>query len=130
MSQETGQTYDIFISHASEDKKDFVEPLAYALQTVGISVWYDDFSLKIGDSLSEAIDRGLANSSHGLVVLSQNFFEKKWPRRELGALIARSVRILPIWHNITAEDVKEYSPILADIVAVNSLQGMDSVVQR
>src|SRR6266702_2239067 len=110
--------YDMFISHASEDKKEFVEPLAYQLQALGLSVWYDDFSLKIGDSLRESIDRGLANSSYGLVVLSPDFFRKNWPQRELGALFAlqdpRGKIILPVWHNITIGQIKEYSPMLAD----------------
>ena len=50
--------YDLFISHASEDKDDFVRPLANALKSLGVKVWYDEFTLKIGDSLRGSIDRG------------------------------------------------------------------------
>lgn len=69
--------WDIFISHASEDKETFVKPLAEALKSLGMRVWYDDFTLSIGDSLSRSIDTGLINSSYGVVVLSPCFFSKR-----------------------------------------------------
>lgn len=97
--------YDVFLSHASEDKAEVGAPLARKLRSWGVNVWYDDFILQIGDSLSEKIDYGLANSRKGVVVLSHNFFEKKWTKRELRGLIAREIDdqqlILPVWHNIT-----------------------------
>ncbi|MGI8539212.1 MAG: toll/interleukin-1 receptor domain-containing protein [Rubrobacteraceae bacterium] len=117
--------YDIFISHASEDKEDFVEPLAELLSGMGFKVWYDDFVLDVGDSLSRSIDMGIANSGYGLVVLSPQFFTKGWTERELAGLTAREVAgrrklILPVWHNVTHEDVLEYSPMLADKVALDT----------
>jgi len=117
--------YDIFISHASQDKEDFVEPLAEQLSDMGFKVWYDDFVLEVGDSLSRSIDRGIANAEYGLVVLSPYFFERGWTERELAGLTAREVAgrgklILPIWHNVTHEDVLEYSPMLADKVALDT----------
>ena len=75
---EGDEEYDCFISHASEDK-DFVEPLAERLRELGLTVWYDKFVLKIGDSLRESIDRGLASSRYGVVVISHAFFTKRWP---------------------------------------------------
>ncbi len=83
------KSHDAFISHASEDKEEFVRPLAEALHEAGFSVWYDVFSLKIGDSLRRSIDRGLADSRYGIVVLSSAFFEKNWPQYELDGLIAK-----------------------------------------
>jgi hypothetical protein len=59
----------IFISHASEDKHDFVRPLAHALKSRGLRVWYDEFSLKLGDSLRRSIDKGLAECSAGVAKL-------------------------------------------------------------
>lgn len=53
---------DLFLSHATEDKDGFVRPLAHALTALGASVWYDEFSLRAGDSLRESIDRGLRSS--------------------------------------------------------------------
>lgn len=116
--------YHLFISHASEDKDDFVRPLADALRRLGVEVWYDEFELKIGDSLRRSIDRGLANSRYGVVVLSSAFFAKNWPQYELDGLVAREVTgakvVLPIWHKITRDEVLAYSPTLADKVALNS----------
>ena len=126
--------YDVFISHASEDKATFVRPLANALQQAGLKVWYDEFTLKLGDSLRESIDRGLGTSRYGLVVLSHHFFTKDWPQRELNGLFATikggERRILPVWHEISAMEVKQYSPMLSDIFAVNSSEGIEAVVKR
>ena len=113
--------YDVFISHASEDKEAFVRPLAEALVIGGLMVWYDEFELKIGDSLRRKIDKGLAHSRFGIVVLSQAFFKKGWTNYELDGLVTRAVSgeqiLLPIWHNISKNEVIEYSPSLADKVA-------------
>lgn len=68
--------WDVFISHASEDKATFVEELASRLEQLGLRVWYDDFTLTVGDHLRESIEMGLANSKYGIVVLSQAFFRK------------------------------------------------------
>lgn len=113
--------YDVFISHASEDKDAIVRPLAEALAKGGLKVWYDEFELKIGDSLRRKIDKGLAHSRFGIVVLSQAFFKKGWTNYELDGLVTRSISgeqiLLPIWHNISKNEVIEYSPSLADKVA-------------
>jgi len=81
--------YDAFISHASEDKDGFVRPLAEKLEEQGVNVWYDEFELSVGNQLRKSIDRGLANSSYGIVVLSPNFFDKGWPEMELDGLVAK-----------------------------------------
>jgi len=116
--------YDVFISHASEDKSEVVRPLALALQEKNLKVWYDEFELKIGDSLRQKIDRGLANSRFGIVVLSKNFIRKGWTNYELDGIITKSVSgqqvVLPIWHDITKQEVIDYSPSLADKVARNT----------
>lgn len=113
--------FDVFISHASEDKDEIVRPLAHALQEKGLRVWFDEFELRIGDSLRRSIDRGLANSRSGLVVLSPAFLGKGWANYELDGLVTRSVTgeqiLLPIWHNLTKQEVIKYSPSLADKVA-------------
>jgi len=113
--------YDVFISHASEDKEEIVRPLASALRDEGLSVWYDEFELKIGDSLRRKIDLGLTNSRVGLVVLSRSFISKGWTNYELDGIITRAVTgeqiLLPIWHNISKREVMDFSPSLADKVA-------------
>lgn len=120
----TNRQFDFFISHASEDKKDFVAGLAAELTALGAEVFYDEATLKVGDSLRRSIDAGLRNSRFGVVVLSTAFFKKEWPARELDGLTALEVdgrsRILPIWHKVSKDEVAAYSPTLADKVALNT----------
>lgn len=120
-SLDQSKEYDVFISHASEDKDNLVRPLAAALIEEKLSVWYDEFELKIGDSLRRKIDRGLAKSRVGLVVLSKSFIGKGWTNYELDGIVTRSVGgeqiLLPIWHNISKQEVIDYSPSLADKLA-------------
>lgn len=115
------ESHDVFISHASEDKDDIVRPLANALINEGLNVWYDEFSLRIGDSLRQKIDQGLARSRVGLVVLSPTFISKGWTNYELDGIITKTVSgeqiLLPIWHNLTKQQVVDYSPSLADKLA-------------
>ncbi len=126
--------HDVFISHATEDKADFVEPLAQALRAAGVKVWYDDFVLEWGDTLRGAIDRGLGESRYGIVVLSPAFLKKKkWTEHELDGLFAREQPgnkvILPIWHNITRDDLAGYSASFADRLAKNSAKdSVDDIV--
>ena len=129
------KVYDFFISHASEDKDGFVRGLAEALQDRGAKVWYDDFTLKVGDSLRREIDRGLANSRFGVVVLSRHFFNKEWPQKELDGLstleVEGDIRILPVWHEISKDEVARHSPMLADKVALNtSLKSTDEIADE
>lgn len=123
-----------FISHASEDKDDFVRPLAHALKRRGINVWYDEFSLKVGDSLRRSIDKGLLECDFGVVVLSHSFFQKEWPQRELDALVTAEIsgvkRVIPIWHNIDATAIALVSPMLADKVALQSKKGPEAIAEQ
>src|SRR5665647_2336044 len=126
--------YDAFICHASEDKADFVRPLADQLRAQHIEVWYDEVSLKVGDSLRRSIDRGLSQSRFGIVVFSRDFFRKQWSQWELDGLVARQNAdgasvILPIWRGVRHEDVLAYSPSLADKFAVSADAGMAEVVR-
>lgn len=130
------KSHDVFISHASEDKEAFVRPLAEALAARGVKVWYDEFNLKVGDSLRRSIDRGLADSRYGIVVLSSDFFSKNWPQYELDGLVTKEVNggekvILPIWHKVSKDEVAHYSPSLADKVALNTgLQTLAEIVDQ
>lgn len=116
--------HDAFISHASEDKESFVAPLANGLHQLGVKVWYDQFALRVGDSLSRSIDKGLAHSRFGIVVLSPAFLSKPWPEYELRGLTTKEIGggkvILPIWHGVSREDVPSFSPPLADKYALDT----------
>jgi hypothetical protein len=124
--------WDVFISHASEDKDAFVQPLAYALVEEGVRVWYDDFMIDIGDSLTEGIDEGLKKSRYGIVVLSKSYFVKPWSKRELEGLWARDLMektvILPVWLGVDRNDVLAFSPTLANRRAFNANDGIANVV--
>ncbi len=116
--------YDLFISHASEDKEEFVRPLAETLESLEVKVWYDEFTLKVGDSLRNSIDHGLVKSRFGTVILSAAFCSKNWTQYELNSMVAREMNghkmILPIWHKISKDEVIKFSPALADKVALNT----------
>src|SRR3989344_4981261 len=125
--------FDVFICHASEDK-DFVDSLADKLRKADIEVWYDDFRLGWGDDLRSAIDNGLKNSLFGIVVFSKSFLAgKKWTEYELNGLFAREKKgqkvILPIWHEITRDDIAKYSPSLADRFAKSS-NSVNEIIQE
>ena len=127
--------YDVFISHASEDKDEFVKPLVEALQNAEYKVWYDEFTLKIGDSLRRSIDSGLKNSKYGIVIFSNAFFSKNWTQYEVDGLVTREMEghkvILPIWHMVSKTQVYEFSPTLADKKAINSsLSTIDEIVAQ
>ncbi|MBN1618480.1 TIR domain-containing protein [Candidatus Dojkabacteria bacterium] len=126
--------WDIFISHATEDKENVARPLAKALSEKGLKVWYDELTLTLGDSLHQSIERGLTESRYGVVILSPSFFAKKWTQRELNGLTSREITrdkvILPIWHNITREQIEEFSPVLADKFGVSTDQGLNIVIQK
>jgi hypothetical protein len=128
-SNKTMKEWDIFISHASEDKQSAALPLTLELQRQGARVWLDKFVLKIGDSIREKVDEGLANSRYGVVILSPHFFEKKWPKAELDGLFARNV-VLPVWFGVTEKDLLRVSPILAGRLAGNMADGVSSVAQQ
>ncbi len=119
--EDSSKVHDVFISHASEDKDEIVRPLANALISKGLEVWYDEFTLRIGDSLRQKIDQGLASSRVGLVVLSTSFIAKGWTNYELDGIVTRTISgeqiLLPIWHGLTKQQVVDYSPSLADKVA-------------
>lgn len=115
--------YDVFLSHASEDKESVARPLFERLSSIGCKVWFDEATLEIGDSIRRSIDKGLAESQFGVVIISRSFIGKGWTEYELDALTelemkAGSKRILPLWHDVTHTDVCAWSPALANRLAI------------
>jgi hypothetical protein len=120
------QTWDVFLSHASEDKP-YVEELHRTLVAAGLQIWMDKAELRWGDKLRSRIDDGLKRSRFVIVVLSKAFLGlKKWTEYELDSAFALETvnekRILPLWHGITHDEVKNYSAGLSDRVALDSSQ--------
>lgn len=129
------QTYDVFISHASEDKEAIARPLHAALIEKGVTVWFDEDTLKLGDSLRRTIDAGLAQCRYGIVILSPSFLQKEWPQRELDGLVARETSsgekaIIPIWHKLDKGTLINYSSPLADRLAALSSEGVPALVDK
>jgi hypothetical protein len=123
--------YDVFISHASEDRKDVALPVARLLKERGLKVWLDDFELTLGDSLRRSIDHGLSHSKFGVIILSPDFFRKEWSARELDGLLAREEDgekvILPVWHRVSQADLLRFSPLLAGRLSISTSRGLEAV---
>ena len=125
-SQNSLPEYDVFISHAWEDKEDFVDEFVSELRRRNIKVWYDTSEIIWGDSMRKRIDDGLRRSRFGVVILSPNYIaeRKYWTKAELDGLFQlESIggkMILPIWHNLTKSQVLEYSPIIASRLAIST----------
>ena len=126
-SQKRLRRWDAFICHASVDKESVARPLYSALIRMGAQVWFDEKEIELGDSLLRTIDRGLARSRFGIVILSQSFFRKDWPEYELRGLAAKELGrdkvIIPVWHEINRDDVLNYSPPLADKIGISTAKG-------
>jgi tetratricopeptide (TPR) repeat protein len=123
--------YDLFVSHASEDKAELVAPLVAALKERGLRVWLDREQIGLGDDFRQSIERGLASSRFGVVVLSPSFL-KRWPQAELSALwglegASGRKCILPVRHQISADEVTRLWPLLATRLSVSTDQGVDAV---
>lgn len=125
--------WDIFISHASEDKEEIALPLAHELTRYGYRVWLDKWELAPGDSLRQKIDEGLASSRLAVVVLSDHFLRKQWPQAELDALFTASLHgvrpIFPIWHRIDVETLSQRSPLMASRLAAMSSEGPERLAE-
>ena len=125
--------FDVFVCHASEDKKAVVIPLVEELKRKNLRVWVDFDELIIGDSLRRRIDDGLCRSRFGAVILSPSFFKKPWPQNELDGLVALenstgAKRVLPVWFQMGKDEVAQFSPTLAGRLAARWSDGIASVV--
>lgn len=124
--QEILPEYDVFVSHAWEDKESFVDEFVQALKDFGVKVWYDTSQIKWGDSMRAKIDDGLRKSRFGVAVLSPNYIaeNKYWTKAELDGLFQlesiNGKTLLPVWHNLTKKQVMDYSPIIASKLAMNT----------
>lgn len=127
--------YDVFISYASEDKNIIAYPLAEELKKNGYRVQFDEFSISVGDSLRRSIDKGMGKSKFGIVIFSKSFFRKGWTNYELDGLVEMNVNapgtLLPIWFNVSKNEVAEYSRSLSNIVAIDATNlSSAEIVQR
>lgn len=129
----TATIYDVFISHAYEDKDPFVNELALALKKNGLKVWYSGFELKIGDSIAENVNAALRDAKYSIVIVSPVYLEKQWAMAELNALFSQEAersRILPVLHNISVRQIQKRLPILADRFAISSGKNISVIVNK
>jgi len=125
-----------FISHAKSDSREFAIKLANALTRLGCPVWFDEYSMKVGDSLVESIESGLKETDKCIFILSPGFLKNEgWCKHEFKTASMKQIFekrkvMLPIWHGVNADDVYQYSAILADKVGVQSSLGEDQVAKK
>lgn len=125
-----------FISHDSRDKEEIAKKLALALSSRMCPVWYDEYSLKVGDSLRESIEKGLKECRKCIFILTPNFLANGgWAKTEYQSiftreLVERQKVILPVWAGVTSQDIYQYSPILADRVAAQWSEGLGTVAAK
>lgn len=122
-----------FVSHDSRDKDAFARPLVDKLAAHSVPVWYDEYSIKVGDGIYESIERGLKIASKVVILLSKNFFaNKSWARQEFVMAIQRHISekvILPVWIDVDVDDVKRYDLTLAGLKALQWSTGVDHVAR-
>jgi hypothetical protein len=125
-----------FISHDSRDKKDIAQPIALGLIKMRCPVWYDEYSLRVGDSLRTSIEKGLKESKKCILILSPNFLSNTgWTKTEFDSVFTRQILegtnvILPVWCGVTKQQIYEYSPSLLDKFAVRWDEGVEEVLRK
>jgi len=126
--------YDVFISHAVEDKLSIADELNQTLKKLGLNVWYSGDELLMGDSILNAVNGAITSSMFGIVIISPNYLRKRWTMVEMQALFARensSIKcILPVWHQVGYLDIIERLPLLADRFAISSQKGTQAIADH
>lgn len=113
-----------FISHDSRDKELIARPLANGLNSRLCFVWYDEFSLKVGESLRESIEKGIKEAKKCVLILTPSFLNNPgWGKKEFNSIFTREMImnervVLPIWYKVSKEEVYNYSPSLVDTFAL------------
>lgn len=125
-----------FIAHDSRDKEQIARPLATSLNQNLCRVWFDEFSLNIGDSLRDQIEKGLKECRRCILILTPHFLSNAgWPKKEFDSIFTREVLdkenlVLPVWANVSVRDVYEYSPSLANRLGIDWALGVEEVTRR
>jgi hypothetical protein len=107
--------YDSFLSYARIDGAEVAGQLRDELEELGVAVWFDEVAIVPGRSQSLQMDAGLQKARSGIAILTPAYLAGRfWTERELGALLSKDT-LIPVLHNVTFEDVKQYSGILPDL---------------
>ena len=114
-----------FISYDSSDRATIAQPLAAELMQLRCPAWFDDYEMRAGDDIGRSIIKGLAECERCIVVLSERYLaNQRWARREFDEITAREAYerrslIIPIRHGVTTEQIREFSPALANRRAID-----------
>ncbi|WP_240609276.1 toll/interleukin-1 receptor domain-containing protein [Flavipsychrobacter stenotrophus] len=107
---------DIFLCHAWDDRGGAAKELHDLLESRGVSVWFSEKDVALGTPLLREIDRGLAKSRVGIVLVTPALLRRIQAQgiadKELSVLLARD-QLIPIVHGTTYEALREISPMLA-----------------
>jgi hypothetical protein len=123
--------YDIFLSYANEDKETIIQPIMHEFWKHGVfSIWFDEISIQPSSSVSKSIGKGILNSRYILVAITPNYLKKYWTDEELHTAISLKKTIVPIWGDVSQEEVSRFSPLIADKAALSFSDGLDYVVER
>jgi hypothetical protein len=125
---------DVFLCHAWDDRKDAAKELHDSLESKGVSVWFSEKDVLLGSSLLREIDKGLAKSRVGIVLVTPSFLSRVKNEgiadKELSALLARDL-LVPIVHNTTFEDLREVSPLLGSRSGLSTIEeSMEEVAAK
>lgn len=125
---------DVFLCHAWDDRKDAAKELYDLLESKGVSVWFSEKDVLLGSSLLREIDKGLAKSKVGIVLVTPSFLNRVKGEgiadKELSALLARDL-LVPIIHNTTFEDLREVSPLLGSRSGLSTMEeSMENVAAK
>lgn len=116
---------DVFLCHAWDDRKGVAKELHDFLESKGVSVWFSEKDVLLGSSLLREIDKGLAKSRVGIVLVTPSFLERIKGEgiadKELSALLARDL-LVPIVHNTTFENLREVSPLLGSRSGLSTIE--------
>lgn len=125
-----------FISHDSRDKEILVRKLAEKLVSLNCPVWYDEYSLKMGDNLREKIEDGIREAPYCILILSKNFLSnEKWAKSEFETIFMKELYekkniIIPIWHDISEDELYNYCPKLLNRLGGKSSEGIDELAKK
>jgi len=125
------KSYEAFFSYASENKE-FADRMVDSLKFNGMSIWYAPLELQPGDNLLISLERGMNFSDCGILLISREYLTKNWTGFEIDNLITQYIedgkKIIPIWLNVTKEDIKKTRPSLANIVALDANDNFDKII--
>lgn len=125
-----------FISHDSRDKDAIARPIAIGLTKLMCPVWYDEYSLKVGDKLRESIEKGIKDCKKCVLLLSPNFLSNNgWTKVEFNSIFTRELIeetdiVLPVWCGIDKKELFEYCPSLVNKVGLKLDSGLDEVISK